>query len=207
MLCRCSTTGVGDQELPRSRGPPAAWGAPHPSARAGDLSAGLDPGHHAHTVGHAEARPTRGRLPGHPRPDGPLTWWRTPFDRLDGSCKPSAFDVEGPAPQAYTVFAVALMPIAGTGQRSTVPAMGISLVDFLASGRSEGSPAKKRTNWNWKKTIGSGWPRTMTEPVSWPCRARRAAVSRRGAPWPSEASRRSSLAGRRACAPGHRYSG
>jgi hypothetical protein len=50
VLCRCSTTGVGDQGLRRSRGPSAAWGALHPSARAGNLSAGLDPGHHPHAV-------------------------------------------------------------------------------------------------------------------------------------------------------------
>jgi hypothetical protein len=55
-----------------------------------------------------------------------LTWWRTPFDHLEGSCKPSAFDVEGTVPLAYTIFAVALRLGVGTVLRRTVPAVDIS---------------------------------------------------------------------------------
>lgn len=61
-----------------------------------------------------------------------LTWWRTPFDHLEGSFQPSTFDVEGLVPLAYTVFAVALSLGAGTLLRRTVPAIAISLVGFVA---------------------------------------------------------------------------
>jgi hypothetical protein len=61
-----------------------------------------------------------------------LTWWRTPFDQLDGSFQPQAFDLEGVAPLAYTVFAVALGLGVGTLLRRTVPAVVIGLVGFLA---------------------------------------------------------------------------
>jgi hypothetical protein len=84
-----------------------------------------------------------------------LTWWRTPFDHRDGSCMPSTLDVEGTVPLAYTVFAVALGLGVGTLLRRTVPAAAIRLVGFLASGRSEWSPAKKRITRSWKTTIGS----------------------------------------------------
>ncbi len=61
-----------------------------------------------------------------------LTWWRAPFDHLNGSFQPSAFDVEGVVPLAYTVFAVALGLGVGTVLRRTVPAVAIGLVGFLA---------------------------------------------------------------------------
>jgi hypothetical protein len=61
-----------------------------------------------------------------------LTWWRTPFDHLEGSFHPQAFDVEGTAPLAYAVFAVALGLGVGTLLRRTVPAVALSLVGFLA---------------------------------------------------------------------------
>lgn len=61
-----------------------------------------------------------------------LTWWRTPFDHLDGSFAPSGFDFEGTVQVAYTVFAVALGLGVGTVLRRTIPAVAISLVGFLA---------------------------------------------------------------------------
>lgn len=61
-----------------------------------------------------------------------LTWWRTPFDQLDGSFAPHGFDFEGTVQVAYTVFAVALGLAVGTLLRRTIPAVAISLVGFLA---------------------------------------------------------------------------
>jgi hypothetical protein len=60
-----------------------------------------------------------------------LTWWRTPFDHLDGSFAPHGFDFEGTVQVAYTVFAVALGLAVGTLLRRTIPAVAISLVGFL----------------------------------------------------------------------------
>ncbi len=60
-----------------------------------------------------------------------LTWWRTPFDQLDGSFAPHGFDFEGTVQVAYTVFAVALGLAVGTLLRRTIPAVAISLVGFL----------------------------------------------------------------------------
>jgi hypothetical protein len=71
-----------------------------------------------------------------------LTWWRTPFACLDGSCTPSEFDVKVTVRLAYTMVAVALRLGVGTVLRRTVPAVDISLVGLLASGRSAWSPAK-----------------------------------------------------------------
>jgi hypothetical protein len=63
---------------------------------------------------------------------GVVTWWRTPFDHLDGAFQPNTFDLEGIVPLAYTVFAVALVLGIGTLLRRTVPAIGISLICFIA---------------------------------------------------------------------------
>src|SRR5438552_15209403 len=55
---------------PAVRGP--AGRAVRAGARTGYLSAHLDPGHHAHALGHAEAWPAHGgRPPDLARPDGP----------------------------------------------------------------------------------------------------------------------------------------
>jgi hypothetical protein len=60
------------------------------------------------------------------------SWWRGPFDALQGRFDGNAFDFEGTAPIAYTVFAFALCVTAGTLLRRTIPAVGISFVAFLA---------------------------------------------------------------------------
>jgi hypothetical protein len=59
------------------------------------------------------------------------TWWRGPFDALQGRFDGSAFDFEGTVPIAYTVFAFALCLTIGVVLRRTIPMIGIGLVGFL----------------------------------------------------------------------------
>jgi hypothetical protein len=62
-----------------------------------------------------------------------MTWWRLPFDRLDGVFgSDNGFNFEGTAPLSYAIFAVSLGIAVGTLIRKTVPAFGAALVAFLA---------------------------------------------------------------------------
>jgi hypothetical protein len=61
-----------------------------------------------------------------------VSWWRTTFDQLAGSLQPIAFDLEGTAPVAYTLYAISLGVAAGAFVRRTVPAMLVTLGGFLA---------------------------------------------------------------------------
>ncbi len=61
-----------------------------------------------------------------------LTWWRGPFDHLDGAFAPSGFDFEGIVPLAYMTYAFALAIAAGTLLRRTIPAMTVTVTGFLA---------------------------------------------------------------------------
>ncbi len=60
-----------------------------------------------------------------------LTWWRRPLDNFHGRIEPGAFQVEGIAPIAYTIFAAALIIALGAVLRRTVGAIAIGLVAFL----------------------------------------------------------------------------
>jgi hypothetical protein len=60
-----------------------------------------------------------------------MTWWRGPFDHLDGRFDTSAFDFEGAVPIAYTLFAASSVLAVGTILRRTLPAIAIGLVTFL----------------------------------------------------------------------------
>lgn len=62
-----------------------------------------------------------------------LTWWRGPFNQLDGNFTPNTFDFEGTAPLAYMAFALALAIAAGTLLRRAIPAMVVTLAGFLAA--------------------------------------------------------------------------
>jgi hypothetical protein len=62
-----------------------------------------------------------------------MTWWRQPFDAIDGRLNGNAFDFEGIVPIAYLVFAFALCLSLGAFLRRTVPAVGIALVLFLVA--------------------------------------------------------------------------
>jgi hypothetical protein len=62
-----------------------------------------------------------------------MTWWRRPFDAIEGRFNGNAFDFEGIVPIAYLVFAFALCLSLGALLRRTVPAVGIALVVFLVA--------------------------------------------------------------------------
>jgi hypothetical protein len=61
------------------------------------------------------------------------SWWRGPFDDLQGRFESNAFNFEGTVPIAYAIFAFALCLAIGTMLRRMVPAAGISIVAFLAT--------------------------------------------------------------------------
>jgi hypothetical protein len=61
-----------------------------------------------------------------------FTWWRGPDNAIDGPVKFIYFDVQGVAPIAYTVFAMALGIAAGALFRRVVPAIMTTLVVFPA---------------------------------------------------------------------------
>ncbi|HEX3961703.1 MAG TPA: hypothetical protein VHZ03_34595 [Trebonia sp.] len=61
-----------------------------------------------------------------------FTWWRGPDNALDGPVKFVYFDVQGVAPIAYTVFAMALGIAAGALFRRVVPAIMTTLIIFPA---------------------------------------------------------------------------
>jgi ABC-type transport system involved in multi-copper enzyme maturation permease subunit len=61
-----------------------------------------------------------------------FTWWRGPNNALDSPVKFIYFDVQGVAPIAYTVFAMALGIAAGALFRRVVPAIMTTLVVFVA---------------------------------------------------------------------------
>jgi hypothetical protein len=61
-----------------------------------------------------------------------FTWYRGPFDQIEGRMGASAFDFEGLAIPAYALFALALGTLAGALARRTVIAMAATLGGFLA---------------------------------------------------------------------------
>jgi hypothetical protein len=64
---------------------------------------------------------------------GLATWWRQPFDNLDGRISPRAFDVEGIVVPAYAVAALAFGVLAGVALRRTLPAMSLAVGLFFAA--------------------------------------------------------------------------
>ncbi|HEV2239090.1 MAG TPA: ABC transporter permease subunit, partial [Ktedonobacterales bacterium] len=60
-----------------------------------------------------------------------LMWWRGPLDQVAGDRFATGFDLEGGAPVAYALFAVALGIAAGALARRTVPAMAMAFVGFV----------------------------------------------------------------------------
>lgn len=61
-----------------------------------------------------------------------LTWWSSPFDRINMSRFTSAFDQRDIVPIGYTAFAFTLGVAAGVVMRRTLPAMAATLVAFVA---------------------------------------------------------------------------
>jgi hypothetical protein len=63
-----------------------------------------------------------------------LTWWYTPYTQLLGKFNPAFFNLEGLAPVARMVFALALAVCLGAALRRTIPAMALTLFIYLALG-------------------------------------------------------------------------
>jgi hypothetical protein len=61
-----------------------------------------------------------------------MTWWRGPFDQLNGRFDTNAFDFEGVVPIAYTLFAATVVLAVGTILRRTLAAVAVAIVSFLA---------------------------------------------------------------------------
>ncbi len=61
-----------------------------------------------------------------------VTWWRQPFDGLEGRMSPSGFEIQGLVVPAYAVFALALGVLAGAALRRSLAAISLTLVAFVA---------------------------------------------------------------------------
>jgi hypothetical protein len=61
-----------------------------------------------------------------------ISWWRGPLDLVSGDRFSTGFDLEGVAPVAYALFALALGVAAGALIRKTLPAMALTFVGFVA---------------------------------------------------------------------------
>jgi hypothetical protein len=63
-----------------------------------------------------------------------LGWWIEPLNAVNGNrLEPGFFDMQGLAPVAYTVFAVALGVVASTYVRSVLPALALTAGAFIAA--------------------------------------------------------------------------
>ena len=61
-----------------------------------------------------------------------VTWWRQPFDGLEGRMSPSGFEIQGLVVPAYAVFALALGVLAGAALRRSLAAISLTLAAFVA---------------------------------------------------------------------------
>lgn len=63
-----------------------------------------------------------------------LGWWIEPLNAVNGNrLEPGFFDMQGVAPVAYTVFAVALGVVASTYVRSVLPALALTAGAFITA--------------------------------------------------------------------------
>jgi len=62
-----------------------------------------------------------------------LTWYRQPWDALDGRFVPDGFDLEGLMPPAYALSAFAVGTAAGTLVRRSVPALAAAFATFAVT--------------------------------------------------------------------------
>jgi hypothetical protein len=61
-----------------------------------------------------------------------VTWWRTPFVRLEGRMNNSVFDSEGTVVLGYALFALALCTLVGVLWRRAVPALMVGFAGYFA---------------------------------------------------------------------------
>jgi hypothetical protein len=62
-----------------------------------------------------------------------LTWYRQPYDALDGRFAPNGFDLEGVMPPTYALFAFTAGTAAGALIRRSVPALAVTLAAFAGT--------------------------------------------------------------------------
>jgi hypothetical protein len=62
-----------------------------------------------------------------------VTWWRTPFTRLEGRMNTSVFDSEGIVVFGYTLFALGLVLAVGALWRRAVPALLVSFAFYVVA--------------------------------------------------------------------------
>lgn len=62
-----------------------------------------------------------------------LTWWRTPFVRLNGRMDNTAFDAEGTVVIGYTLFALGVSTAVGVVWRRAVPALVVGFGAYFAA--------------------------------------------------------------------------
>jgi hypothetical protein len=60
-----------------------------------------------------------------------IMWWRSPLDQVNGDRFASGFDLEGIAPVAYALFALALGVATGALLRRTLAAMALTFIGFV----------------------------------------------------------------------------
>jgi hypothetical protein len=61
-----------------------------------------------------------------------ITWWRTPWVRLEGRMQNSVFDSEGTVVAGYTLFALGLSAAIGAVWRRAVPALIVAFAGYFA---------------------------------------------------------------------------
>jgi hypothetical protein len=61
------------------------------------------------------------------------SWWRVPFDHVDGRIAPGGVDVQGPVVPAYALFALALGVLAAVALRRTLAAISLAAALFVAT--------------------------------------------------------------------------
>ena len=60
-----------------------------------------------------------------------FTWWRRPFDRIEGRMSPSVFDFQGIVPVAYVLFAIAVALAIGVATRRTAASLAGGFVVYV----------------------------------------------------------------------------
>ena len=81
-----------------------------------------------------------------------MTWWRTPIDKVDARFS-NAFEFEGLAPTAYTLYAAALVVALGVLLRRAGAAIALALIVFLSTRIGIEALARR----NYKSPLHATW--------------------------------------------------
>src|SRR3954447_7633689 len=60
-----------------------------------------------------------------------FTWWRRPFDRIEGRMSPSVFDFQGIVPIAYILFAIAVALAIGVATRRAAVSLAGAFIGYV----------------------------------------------------------------------------